>query len=148
MLRFNAPLHTQRERLKICKSCKFYNGTFGTCGTPIIGNTVDPEENNVTYYKAKIKLCGCVMEIKTRLRFASCPANKWFAMDLKPEEITQLDEFISRIRKANKIQQDDLQLLYHWYSKITKKHEQPSGCASCVRDLITEFRRQLGNTEQ
>lgn len=148
MLNFNVPLHIQRERLNTCKSCKFFNTTFKTCGTPIVGNKVDPEENNVTYYKAKIKLCGCFMEVKTKFRFASCPANKWFAMDMKPEEITVLDEFINRVNKANKIDTQDVQLLYHWYSKITKKHQQPSGCASCIRDLINEFRRQLGKIEK
>ena len=116
MLRFNVPLHIQQERLNICKSCKFFNSKFKTCGTPIVGNKVDPEENNVTYYKAKIKLCGCFMEVKTQFRFASCPANKWFAHDMKPEEITVLDEFINRVNKANKIEQQDIQLLYHWYS--------------------------------
>lgn len=67
---------------------------------------------------------------------------------MKPEEIRALDEFIQRVNKANKIAQDDLQLLYYWYSKVTKKHEKPSGCASCIRDLINEFRRQLGKVEQ
>jgi len=148
MLKFNVPLHIQRERISICNTCKFYNSTFKTCGTPLIGGKVDPEENNVTYYKAKIKLCGCFMEVKTKFRFASCPANKWLALDMKPEEITVLDQFINRVNKANKIEPDDINLLYHWYSKISKKHQQPSGCASCIRDLINEFRRQLGKVEK
>ncbi len=148
MLNFNVPLHIQRERISICNTCKFYNSTFKTCGTPLIGGKVDPEENNVTYYKAKIKLCGCFMEVKTKFRFASCPANKWFALDMKPEEITVLDQFINRVNKANKIDTDDINLLYHWYSKISKKHQEPSGCASCIRDLINEFRRQLGKVEK
>jgi len=148
MLNFNVPLHIQRERLNICKSCKFYKSTFGTCGTPLIGGKVEPEENSVTYYKEKIKLCGCFMEVKTKFRFTSCPANKWHALDMKPEEIKALDEFINRINKANKIQQDDMQMLYYWYSKITKKHQQPSGCASCIRDLINEFSRQLGKLNE
>ena len=147
MLNFNAPLHIQRERLAICKKCKFYQGTFGTCGTPLIGGTVMPEENEVTYYKEKIKLCGCFMDVKTKFRFSACPAHKWFAIDMKPEEIAALDEFIKRIHKSNKIESEDLKLLYYWFSKVTGKHEKPSGCASCIRDLITEFRRQLGKIE-
>ena len=148
MLNFNVPSHIQRERLNTCKKCKFYNGTFGTCGTPIVGNNVNEEENDVTYYKEKIKLCGCFMEVKTKFRFASCPARKWFAQDMKDEEIAALDTFIAKVSKANKIEAEDLQMLYYWYSKITKKHERPSGCASCIRDLITEFRRQLGKVDK
>jgi hypothetical protein len=103
-----------------------------------------PEENEVTYYKENIKLCGCFMDVKTKFRFTSCPAHKWFAIDMKPEEIAALDVFIARITKSNKIEQDDLQMLYYWFSKITKKHEKPSACGTCIRDLINEFRRQLG----
>ena len=148
MLNFNVPLHIQRERLNTCKKCKFFKPLTSSCGTLIIGETVDPEENSVTHYKEKIKLCGCVMPVKTKFRFASCPAHKWFALDWKHEEIIALDEFIQRIYKANKIENEDLKLLYHWFSKVTGKHQPPSGCASCIRDLITEFRRQLGKIEK
>ena len=88
------------------------------------------------------------MEVKTKFRFTACPANKWHALDMKPEEIQALDEFINRINKANKIEPDDMQMLYYWYSKITKKHQQVSGCASCIRDLINEFSRQLGKLNE
>jgi hypothetical protein len=147
MLNFNVPLHIQRERLAICKKCKFFKPLTQSCGTLIVGNTVDPEENSVTYYKEKIKLCGCIMPIKTMFRFASCPAHKWFALDWKQEEIAELNEFIHRIHKANKIEAHDLQQLYKWATKMTGVHQQPSGCASCIRDLINEFRRQLNKID-
>jgi len=148
MLNFNVPLHIQRERLATCKKCKFFKLLTQSCGTLIVGNTVDPDENSVTHYKEKIKLCGCIMPIKTKFVFASCPAHKWFALDWKEEEIAALDEFIQRIHKANKIESQDLQQLYKWATKITGKHQQVSGCASCIRDLITEFRRQLNKMDK
>jgi ribosomal protein L34E len=67
---------------------------------------------------------------------------------MKEEEIAALDTFIGTVSKANRIESEDLQMLYYWYSKITKKHERPSGCASCIRDLIKEFRRQLGKIDK
>lgn len=134
--------------MAICKKCKFYQSTFGTCGTPLIGGTVEPEENNVTYYKEKIKLCGCFMHLKTKFRFTSCPAHKWFAIDMKPEDIAALDVFIQRVSKANKIEQEDNQQLHEWYSKMTGKKENISHCPSCIRELITEFRRQLGKVTE
>jgi hypothetical protein len=147
MLNFNVPLHIQRERLATCKKCKFFKPLTQSCGTLIVGNTVDPEENSVTHYKEKIKLCGCIMPIKTKFVFASCPAHKWFALDWKQEEIAALDEFVQRVHKANKIETEDLKLLYYWFSRMTGKHQQVSGCASCIRDLITEFRRQLNKVD-
>jgi hypothetical protein len=147
MLNFNVPLHIQRERLAICKKCKFFKPLTQSCGTLIVGNTVDPEENSVTHYKEKIKLCGCIMPIKTKFVFSSCPAHKWFALDWKDEEIAALDVFINRIHKANKIEPHDLHQLYEWFSRMVGKKQQTSACASCIRDLITEFRRQLNKVD-
>lgn len=148
MFNFNVPHSIKIERLNICKKCKFYQPTFGTCGTPLIGGTVEPEENNVTYYKEKIKLCGCLMELKTKFRFTSCPANKWFALDWTAKEIKELDVFIGRIYNAAKIVQEDNEELHKWYSKMTGKKENISACPSCIRDLIHEFRRQLGKVNE
>ena len=147
MLNFNVPLHIQRERLNTCKKCKFFKSVTQSCGTLLVGNTVELEANSVTYYKEKIKLCGCIMPIKTKFVFASCPAHKWFALDWKEDEIAALDVFINRIHKANKIEPHDLQQLYAWASKVIGKKQNVSGCASCIRDLITEFRRQLNKVD-
>ena len=147
MLNFNVPLHIQRERLNTCKKCKFFKSVTQSCGTLLVGKTVDAEENSVTYYKEKIKLCGCIMPIKTKFVFASCPAHKWFALDWKEDEIAALDEFIQRIHKANKIEPHDLQQLYAWASKVIGKKQDVSGCASCIRDMITKFRRQLNKVD-
>ena len=147
MLNFNVPLHIQRERLNTCKKCKFFKPLTQSCGTLLVGNTVELEENSVTHYKEKIKLCGCIMPLKTKFIFASCPAHKWFALDWKEDEIAELDVFINRIHKANKIEPHDLHQLYAWASKVIGKKQQASGCASCIRDLITEFRRQLNKVD-
>jgi hypothetical protein len=148
MFNFNVPPLVQRERIEICKKCKFYNVQFGTCGTPLIGGTVDPEENSVTYYKEKIKLCGCFMSHKVKYRFTSCPASKWHALNWSQTQIERLDKFIGKISKANKIEDEDRQQLYDWYGQITGRREQASACASCIRDLINEFRRQLGKVNE
>lgn len=142
MFNFNVHPAQQQERLNICKKCKWYND--GWCGTPFIGGTVEPEENNVTYYKEKIKLCGCNLQAKTWFRFTSCPAHKWHALNWSSREIAQLDQYIDKVKDATKMEQSDVSELYAWYSKITGKAQQPSQCASCIKDLIKEFRRQLG----
>ena len=62
-----------QERLKVCHDCDhhrdFMAGTI-TCGTFILGDVV--KINN-----REIKLCGCVMDIKTQLEKSTCPLNKW-----------------------------------------------------------------------
>ncbi len=72
-----------KDRLKVCKKCSLarHNTMMGvdvtTCGElnlfevpPIIGSVVQHEGKNVN-------LCGCVMEIKTKLRSATCPIQSW-----------------------------------------------------------------------
>lgn len=154
MFNFNVPQSIKIERLNICKKCKWYDektvilGKTGWCGTAVIGKTVDPEENYVTYYKEKIKLCGCHMPTKTMFRFTSCPAHKWHALDWSQREIQQLDEFINRLGNPHKIEGEDAAELFAWFSKITKKPQQVSQCASCIKELIKEFRRQLGKLNE
>jgi len=145
MFNFNVPQSIKIERLNICKKCKWYND--GWCGTPIIGNTVE-DVNDVTYYKEKIKLCGCKLEWKAKYRFTSCPARKWHALDWSAQEIKELDAFIGRIYNASKIVQEDNEQLHKWYSKMTGKRENISSCPSCIRELITEFRKQLGKVNE
>lgn len=145
MLNFNVLPKIRSERFAICQSCKFFNTTFGTCGTPIIGEYIELEENTRKHYKEKIQLCGCVMRIKTKLRFASCPAHKWSAENFTANEIRQLTEFVKSIDGKSKLDAEQLRTLFNWKSRITNKPEQVSQCGSCIRDLITELKKQLGD---
>jgi hypothetical protein len=88
------------------------------------------------------------MSHKVKYRFTSCPASKWHALNWSQNQIEKLDKFIGKISKANKIEDDDRQQLYDWYGQITGRREQASACASCIRDLINEFRRQLGKVHE
>ena len=137
MYNFNAPLHIINERKRICNACKFYKAEYGTCGTPIIGETV-------TYYKEKVKLCGCIMSLKTKFRFTSCPAHKWHSYSWSKKEIIELGEFIETLQNRHKLDMTEVAQLAKYMSKITGKKENISTCASCVREMIIEFKRQLG----
>jgi hypothetical protein len=88
------------------------------------------------------------MPTKVMFRFTSCPAHKWHALNWSKREIAQLDEFINRVKDLPKIDQATNQELFAWYSKVTGTLQLPSQCASCIRDLIKEFRRQLGKQQQ
>lgn len=70
------------EKLAICKECpyskksKWFGEAVTTCGTlnlltfpPVIGDVVMHEGK-------EIKLCGCVMNIKSLFEL-KCPADKW-----------------------------------------------------------------------
>lgn len=145
MLNFNVLPKIRSERFAICQSCKFYNTTFGTCGTPVVGQYVELDDNIKKHYKEKIQLCGCVMRIKTKLRFASCPAHKWSAENFTAHDIAQLTKFVKSIDGKSKLDAEQLRMLFNWKSRITNKPEQVSQCGSCIKDLIKELKKQLGD---
>ena len=72
-----------KDRLKVCKKCSLtrHNTMINVEITtyeelnlfevpPIIGSVIQ-------YGGKQINLCGCVMEIKTKLRSATCPIQSW-----------------------------------------------------------------------
>ena len=63
MFNFNVPNTVRRERFDTCRACKYYKAHTHSCGTKFIGNKIDeePDENVVTYYRRKARLCGCDM---------------------------------------------------------------------------------------
>jgi hypothetical protein len=63
-------------RLQICKQCTHHDkiGRLVSCGTFLVGGTGVEIING----KAEsISLCGCIMNIKVKLKSSKCPANKW-----------------------------------------------------------------------
>lgn len=68
------------KKFNICKACKYSqrHPVFGvTCGTLDI-ISVPPVFGNTVWIDGKpVKLCGCVMKVKTALPNQSCPLSKW-----------------------------------------------------------------------
>ncbi len=59
-------------RLQICKQCTHATEfkRLISCGTFLIGNTIVENEKVV-------HLCGCVMNVKTKIKSSKCPLGKW-----------------------------------------------------------------------
>jgi hypothetical protein len=138
---FTVPPAIRDSRIKTCQECKYYKKTTMSCGTLIVGDTV-PEENEFSYRKKKIKLCGCVMPVKTRLMFAKCPMGKWDSFRLSKEEIQELKEFVNGL-PLSKLSNEQVTKLFEMKSKITGRRESATRCGSCVNSLINEFKKQL-----
>ena len=63
-------------RLQTCKQCP-YSSRFGklvSCGDFLVGNQIVVE---VEGKMQDVHLCGCVMNIKTKIKSAKCPLKKW-----------------------------------------------------------------------
>ena len=60
------------KRLAVCNGCEHSHPILGqiTCGTPLMGETIIVDDK-------KVKLCGCVMALATKVESKTCPLNKW-----------------------------------------------------------------------
>jgi hypothetical protein len=126
------------ERMRTCKSCKFYKSETQSCGTLLLGDTV-------TYYRNKIKLCGCIMPIKTKFHMAKCPAGKWEQVALTEVQIEKLKEFMQSIENKGKLTGQQVQKLFEWKARITGRTEQTSTCSDCVRKLLKEMKEAVAD---
>jgi hypothetical protein len=146
---FIVPPAIQTQRLTICQACKHYKSSTRSCGTLVIGQKLTPEElaeaeanNQVTHYRKKTRLCGCVMPAKTKLALFRCPLNKWGYYRLTDKETIELKEFISSLPTDGKISGLDIRLAAEWFSRMTGRRV---SCASCNAKMILNYIRSEVN---
>ena len=134
-----APTDVQNQRLTTCRKCKFFKKKSNTCGTPIVGDTVK-------YRKKEYKLCGCFMNIKTRLKFAQCPLGKWNEeANITKAEYKELKELLSyTVDKVTREQNRRIAMLHR---KYLSSNASPSSCAPCVVKLINDLHKVVEQYE-
>ena len=57
-------------RMRICENCPFFNKTTKSCGTLMVGGTVE-------YEGKEMELCGCHIPTKALYKDDGCPLGKW-----------------------------------------------------------------------
>lgn len=144
MLNLSVTPAVRNSRLEKCQACKFFKSTYGTCGTPVVGKYVELPENEATYYKEKIRLCGCIMKIKTKLKFASCPAGKWGPDFVDAQQIQRLRVYVESVINKPVLSWPEVEELYNQVNKITPKKYKASTCPTCVATFLDELTDHLG----
>jgi len=124
-----------KRRLEICRTCKFFEPSTQSCGTLIVGDEVETE---VLFRKKSIKLCGCVMPIKAKLAFASCPASKWNGV-LSMDEQIEFKRFLLDMKAQGRLEQNDMLKFYSFKDKATGAFNERSTCPPCVKKDINTF---------
>ena len=124
-----------KRRLEICRTCKFFEPSTQSCGTLIVGAD---EEIEVLFRKKSIKLCGCVMPIKAKLAFASCPASKWNGV-LSMDEQIEFKRFLLDMKAQGRLEQNDMLRFYSFKDKATGAFNERSTCPPCVKKDINTF---------
>ena len=124
-----------KRRLDICRACKFFEPSTQSCGPLILGAD---EEIEVKFKRKTIKLCGCVMPVKAKLAFASCPASKWDGV-LSVEEQIEFKRFLLDMKAQGRLEQKDMLKFYSFKDKATGAFNERSTCPPCVKKDINSF---------
>lgn len=160
MFKLNVPARVKAQRINICSQCKFFKTETTSCGklmtlkaliTGTHGGLVDPAEvaednvNDVTYYKKKVRLCGCDMLDKAKFAFATCPIGKWGKYKLSDEETQLLTDFVQTLPSSGKLSSDQVTEVVRWFEKMTGKPMRR--CDNCIRQMVKELQLQTGKAE-
>ena len=132
-----------KRRLDICRACKFFEPSTQSCGTLIVGDEVETE---VLFRRKSIKLCGCVMPVKAKLAFASCPASKWDGV-LSVEEQIEFKRFLLDMKAQGRLEQNDMLKFYSFKDKATGAFNERSTCPPCVKKDINSFLESMKDVD-
>jgi hypothetical protein len=132
-----------KRRLEICRTCKFFEASTQSCGPLIVGAD---EEVEVLFRKKSIKLCGCVMPIKAKLAFASCPASKWNGV-LSMDEQIEFKRFLLDMKAQGRLEQKDMLRFYSFKDKATGAFNERSTCPPCVKKDINTFLESMKDVD-
>ena len=133
-----------KRRLDICRACKFFEPSTQSCGTLILGDEVETTE--VLFRRKTIKLCGCVMPVKAKLAFASCPASKWDGV-LSVEEQIEFKRFLLDMKAQGRLEQKDMLRFYSFKDKATGAFNERSTCPPCVKKDINSFLESMKDVD-
>jgi hypothetical protein len=128
----------RNKRMEICRSCEHYNPDTRSCGTLILGGEGDLVDVGK---KRKVRLCGCVMPLKTKFKIASCPLKKW-GTELSKEDVKELKKLFGKI-EGDRIKTEHAHALVSAYNKTFGANKEVTTCGSCLRALIKEIEETL-----
>ena len=132
-----------KRRLDICRACKFFESSTQSCGPLIVGAE---EEIEVSFRRKSIKLCGCVMPVKAKLAFASCPASKWEGV-LSLDEQIEFKRFLLDMKAQGRLEQKDMLKFYSFKDKATGAFNERSTCPPCVKKDINSFLESMKDVD-
>ena len=132
-----------KRRLDICRTCKFFEPSTQSCGPLIVGAE---EEIEVKFKRKSIKLCGCVMPIKAKLAFASCPASKWDGV-LSMDEQIEFKRFLLDMKAQGRLDDKDMLRFYSFKDKATGAFNERSTCPPCVKKDINTFLESMKDVD-
>lgn len=128
----------QNKRISICEACEHFRPKSRTCGKPVVGQRI--EHNGETK-----RLCGCFMDAKTKLKFGSCPLEKWSSNKEELKELMDNKEFMEQILNSNRVSNKDLTKAYRIYTDITGNRKSRGSCPPCIKADLKQVIKKIEN---
>tara|TARA_R100001244_G_scaffold132321_3_gene108203 strand:+ start:785 stop:1204 length:420 start_codon:yes stop_codon:yes gene_type:complete len=116
------------KRIAICESCAHFRKRSRTCGTPIVGNKVGSK-----------RTCGCFMDVKTKINFASCPLSKWEQYEVSKKDIKDIKHLLESVKYEISGQQKTV--LFDMVRKYIGGNKKTSNCMPCLKSAIQDMKR-------
>lgn len=125
----------QVRRMNICRKCPYYKPDTRSCGTLIAGDYINVGK------KRRVKLCGCIMPLKSKFKVSSCPLKKW-GNEINKSDLDELKKMYGKIEHG-RISTDDAKKLVDSYNKTFGANRQFTTCGSCLKQLAKEIEETL-----
>ena len=125
------------DRLNTCKVCKYYVTDTKSCGTLIVGKTI-------TYKGKRVKLCGCVMPIKAKLKVGSCPLDKWTSL-IDKEHLEEIKQLVNEVGGTITAHQNHR--ITELWNIAAGDNRKVSNCNSCVNGMIEKLKLLIEQNE-
>ena len=127
-----------QSRLATCRGCKHYT-SIGSCG-PLAQKTKVKE--TIKNKKVTAELCGCLMAVKCKLKFARCPIMKWSPADATKEDLgfmKRATKFVKSIEGKASLSAQEVQELFSFHNETHSSKKKSSGCAPCVKGAVNDL---------
>lgn len=129
-----------KSRMNLCRNCQYFVKKTGTCGTLALGQ-------RTVYQGRKVKLCGCIMELKTKLRASKCPIDRWPSM-VRPQDIDAAKALLSEVGAKKNIVGNERKQLFALYESVLGVKKPMTACAPCLKDMLKDLQTAVNQHEQ
>ena len=123
----------EQERLAVCKACPHLVKKTQTCGRLGIGKKV-----------GDVKLCGCVMPVKVKLKTSKCPLNKW-QRDMSEMDYEQAKRIAQKHEGKSTVARAQIAEINKAYGVITGKNRAQTSCGPCIKGMLKEMNVAIEN---
>jgi len=134
-VKFKTDKSIAKKRIQTCESCEHFKTSSRTCGTPVIGDKIGDK-----------KLCGCFMDVKTKISFASCPLSFWGGLQVTENDYLSMKKLLQEVNHQITGQQKEV--LFDMVRKYIGGNKKTSSCVPCLKSALDDIKQIVKEYEE